>query len=246
MKNIFYIAALLVTLTAVYFSWDNQQKFQNQKNIFLRTKDENGNVTASISKTEKQLKDERIGLDAARKLRDERVASLEQAKLKKSTLDLELGKTDTTLEEQAKKLADLEKIRKQIEEVLGQIGGIKLEELTTLVEAGRANVKKNQTEIARLADRKSVRDVKIKRNAMEAVITGVNHEWGFVIVGAGSKTGFTPQTELIVKRDGRMIGKLKPSSIEPNQTIAEIEMESLSPGVRLRPGDLVILAKPST
>ena len=297
MKNIFYTIALLVTCAAVYFSWLNQKKFETEKQLFLVTKhgitngmvagtnqpvepcvlkavnstdgkfDGNDQVTAQISKTEKQLKDERLGLDVARKLLEERSQALEAAKMKKSTLDLEFSKTEATLEEQGKKLADLEKIRKQIEETLGQIGGIaleqlpekvdqvrkdkaaldkRLEELTTLVEAGRANVKKNQTEIARLADRKAVRDIKIVNNAMEATITGVNHEWGFVLINAGSKTGFTPQTELIDKRDGRMIGKLRPSSIEPNQTVAEIEMDSLSPGVRLRPGDLVILGKPST
>lgn len=266
MKNLFYILALLVTGAAIYFSWDNQQKLQNQKDIFLKTKDENGVVTASISKTEKELKDETAGLVAARKLRDERVAAIEAANSKKLTLERELAETEGTIDEQSKKLEDLEKIRKKIEDTLGGAGvtleelpekvaqireekkGMdkRLEELNTLVEGARGNVAKNKTEMGRLADRKAVRDNRISGNGKESVITGVNHEWGFVIVGAGSKTGFTPQTELIVKRDGRMIGKLKPSAIEPNQTVAEIDMESLSPGVRLRPGDTVIVAKPAT
>lgn len=266
MKNLFYILALLVTGAVVYFSWNNQQKFQEQKDIFLQTKDENGVVTASISKTEKELKDEMAGLDAAKKLRDERVAAIEAANSKKLTLERELGEAEGTIEEQDKKLADLEKIRKQIEDLLGGAGVTleelpekvaqirqdkkdldkRIEELTTLVEGARGNVTKNKGEIGRLADRKAARDAKIRRNAMESVITGVNYEWGFVIVGAGQKQGFTPQSELLVKRDGRMIGRLKPSAIESNQTVAEIIMESLSPGVRLRPGDLVILAKPAT
>jgi orotidine-5'-phosphate decarboxylase len=49
-----------------------------------------------------------------------------------------------------------------------------------------------------------------------------------------------------VKRDGRLIGKVNPSSIEPTQTIAEIDFKTISPGVRIQPGDSVILAKPAS
>ena len=49
-----------------------------------------------------------------------------------------------------------------------------------------------------------------------------------------------------VERDGLKIGRVRPSSIEPTQTIAEIDLKSLSSGVRLQPGDRVILATPSS
>ena len=49
-----------------------------------------------------------------------------------------------------------------------------------------------------------------------------------------------------MKRDGKTIGRVHPSAIEPTQTIAEIDMDTLSPGVRLQPGDRVILSKPAT
>ena len=90
------------------------------------------------------------------------------------------------------------------------------------------------------------RNSRIGRNSMEAVVTAVNQDWGFIVIGAGSNSGFTPQSALIVRRDGRMIGRVRPSSIEPTQTIAEIEFDSLATGVRLQPGDRVILAKPIT
>ena len=67
-----------------------------------------------------------------------------------------------------------------------------------------------------------------------------------VVIGAGTKTGFTPQTTLLVKRDGKLIGKVRPTAIEPTQTIADIVTDSMAPGVRLQPGDRVILAKTET
>jgi hypothetical protein len=39
---------------------------------------------------------------------------------------------------------------------------------------------------------------------------------------------------------------VRPSSIEPTQTIAEIDFDTLATGVRLQPGDRVITAKSAT
>jgi hypothetical protein len=89
------------------------------------------------------------------------------------------------------------------------------------------------------------RNSRIGQNSLEAVVTAVNPEWGFVVIGAGSNSGFTPQTSLIVQRDGRMIGRVQPSAIEPMQTIAEVDFKALPSGVRLQPGDRVILSKPT-
>jgi FKBP-type peptidyl-prolyl cis-trans isomerase len=122
----------------------------------------------------------------------------------------------------------------------------KLEELETLVAAAEKKLAQNNSDADRLTQRKLERNNRISRNAMEAVITAVEQGWGFVVIGAGSNTGFTPQTSLLVKRDGKLIGRVRPSSIEPNQTIAEIDQESLVLGVRLQPGDRVILARPAT
>jgi hypothetical protein len=41
-----------------------------------------------------------------------------------------------------------------------------------------------------------------------------------------------------------MVGRVIPSSIEPTQTIAEIDFKSLAVGVRIQPGVRVILADP--
>jgi hypothetical protein len=81
---------------------------------------------------------------------------------------------------------------------------------------------------------------------VQAVVSAVDHEWGFVVIGAGSNSGFTPQTELVIERDGIRIARVTPSSVEPSQTIAEIDSKSLSAGVRIQPGDRVILATPAT
>jgi hypothetical protein len=49
-----------------------------------------------------------------------------------------------------------------------------------------------------------------------------------------------------VKRDGVLIGRVNPTSIEPSQTIAEIDRKNMATGVTLQVGDRVILAVPAT
>jgi hypothetical protein len=39
---------------------------------------------------------------------------------------------------------------------------------------------------------------------------------------------------------------VRPSAIEPTQTIAEIDFKTLADGVRIQPGDRVILTKPNS
>ncbi|HEX7261012.1 MAG TPA: hypothetical protein VF258_04300, partial [Luteolibacter sp.] len=121
-----------------------------------------------------------------------------------------------------------------------------LEELETLVSGAEKNLTGNRSELDRLVKKLVERSSRINRNSMQAVVTAVNQDWGFLVIGAGSNSGFTPQTALLVERDGRRIARVRPSSIEPTQTIAEIDPESLADGVRLQPGDRVILAQPTS
>ncbi|MGE9269863.1 MAG: hypothetical protein ACQKBU_03595, partial [Verrucomicrobiales bacterium] len=121
-----------------------------------------------------------------------------------------------------------------------------IEELDTNIEASEKSVTRNRSEIARLASRKAERDARLRNNSLESVITAVDQDWGFVVIGAGSSSGFSPQTALIVKRDGRIIAEVKPSAIEASQTIAEIDYDTVVPGVRIQPGDQVILTKTAT
>ena len=121
----------------------------------------------------------------------------------------------------------------------------KLDELETLVGSGEKALAARRSEIDTLMRRDIQRSARIARNSMEAVITAVNQDWGFLVIGAGANSGFTPQTSLLVQRDGQLVGRVTPSAIEPTQTIAEIDFDSLPAGARIQPGDRVILAKPN-
>lgn len=266
MKAIFYVLALLVTAGAAYFSYDTLKKFEGQKDEKLAAISENQSVTKTADAKDADLQKELAALEDATKKKEELEASIETLKGKERTLIANTKKVDATLEEQKTKFGQLEQIRQKAMETLKGVD-VTLEELPNkviqieedkkakakalaevqaLVEAAQKAVEANQAEIVRVTERDTTRSARIRRNAMESVVTAVNEDWGFVVIGAGSNTGFTPQTKLLVKRDGRLIAEVKPSAIEPSQTIAEIDRESVAPGVRIQPGDRVILSSPAT
>ncbi|MCX6876712.1 MAG: hypothetical protein NTW21_23320 [Verrucomicrobia bacterium] len=268
MKAILYIIAILATGGAAYFSFDHSVKFKAQQKVRIEAIETNRVVTANAEGTEKELKIEQGVLKTVKDQREETTQSIAALKSNETGLKRQVGELDGTLEEQNQEKASLQKTIEEIKLVLKELGNDvtldnlakkidevtenkknlerQLEEKETLVAAAEKKLAKNKDEADRLTQIKMKRNVRISRNAMEAVITAVNQDWGFVVIGAGSNTGFTPQTSLLVKRDGRLIGRLRPSAIEPTQTIADIILESLAAGVRLQPGDRVILAKPAS
>ncbi len=269
MKFIFPILAILVCLGAAYFTWTTSENFADVQTVRLEAISTNKAVTAKADVADKNIADEKALLEESKDslaLVTQSVSALESDAL---TLNSEVAKLDNEIAGQDAELVELEKALEEVKKIFADLGlgedvdidnlGDKIgeieedlkgkrsrvEELETLIEGAESSLVAKRKEVQRLAERKDSRNKRIARNAMEARITAVNQDWGFLVIGAGSNSGFTPQTTLLVKRDGRLIGKVNPSAIEPTQTIAEIDLKTLSPGVRIQPGDSVILAKPS-
>lgn len=268
MKAILYVVAILIAGAAAYFTLVHSSKFEELQADRLKTIRDRKEVTANADVKEKELKDEKNELTLSQRKRDEITQSISALKSSGATLERELGELENTLKVQNEEFAELNKTLEEVNKTLKDLGGdidldglpakieqieedkktrvAKLEELETLIAASEKQLSGARTEFDRLVKRDIERNSRIGRNSMESVVSAVNHDWGFLVIGAGSNSGFTPQTSLIVQRDGRFVGRVRPSSIEPTQTIAEIDFDSLAPGVRLQPGDRVMLADPIT
>lgn len=269
MKFIFPILAIIVCGAAAYFTLTVSEKFETEQTARLDAIKTNETVTAKADANDITIDQLEDDLEASKQklaVVSASVVNLESTEnsLKNdlSGLDSQLAAQDAELEELNKALEEVKVIFKnlglgddvnidnlaeKINEIQEDVKGkrAKVEELETLIEGAESSLASKRDDVQRLVDRKESRSVRIARNAMEARVTAVNQDWGFLVIGAGSNSGFTPQTTLLVKRDGRLIGRAKPSAIEPTQTIAEIDFKALSPGVRIQPGDQVILAKPA-
>lgn len=265
MKAIVHVVAILVLLGAAYFTLEHRRKFVELEEVRLKTISDNKRISANAEATETELKKAKEELAAAEQKREELAQGLASLQSTGTTLQREAGELDTTLKSQEEQFAELNKTRDEVAAILKDLGQditlenlpdkikeidedlkakkVKLDELETLSGSADKALAATRAEIDRLVKREIDRNTRIGRNAMEAVVTAVNQDWGFLVIGAGSNSGFTPQTDLLVQRGGRLVGRVKPSAIEPTQTIAEIDFSSIGSGVRLQPGDRVILAK---
>lgn len=271
MKTIFYVLALLAIAAAAYFSNDNKSKMEAQQKARQDLIADNIRVSASAEDTQDELNTETGNLKTAREekaLVDENISKLKSDEV---TFNRELEDLDGTLEEQEQELAEAQNALNEVKKILDEVSGgdeevtmddiprivkdledqkkvlvQEIGELETTIEAASKSVDENRSEIVRLARREEQRNARFARNAMESVITAVDSDWGFVVIGSGSRSGFTPQTRLTVMRGGRPIAEIRPSSIEATQTIGEIDWDTVAPGVRLQPGDRVILTKAAT
>jgi uncharacterized coiled-coil protein SlyX len=268
MKAILYVVAIIAALGAIYFTLDHTKKFEALQKDRIETIKKNKDTSANADVTENKLKHEKEVLVTSQSRREELTQSITQLKSTGSTLKRQIEELDATLASQDAEFAELKKTMDEVQKILADLGGNvtldnladkmkeileekktrqeKLDELQTLVASAEKLLEKNRAEVDRLMKRDMERNTHIGRNSMESVVTAVNQDWGFLVIGAGSNSGFTPQTSLIVQRNGRLIGRVHPSAIEPTQTIAEIDFNSLATGVRLQPGDRVMLAKPVT
>jgi myosin heavy subunit len=268
MKPLLNIIAITAAGAGIFFSLSLSNKFKEQQNERLAAIAESKDVAADNAATEASLTKERAALLEA----SNQSAAAEQAvnslKSAGATLKREYDAQQGLLESQKREFDELNKTIDALKSAVAELGAdVTLEnlpdkvkelknkqaeleakgtELVALVEAGSKRRDGQKDETVRLADVKSKRDARISRNATETVLTAVNQEWGFVVIGAGQNTGFTPQTKLLIQRDGRLIGKVHPISVEANQTLGDIDFDSLAPGVRLQVGDRVLLAEPAT
>ncbi len=268
MKTILYIVAIVAICGAAALSFIHSGKLKAVEKDRIETIATNKQTTADAEATDAEIKKEKALLAKS----NDGKATLEQSvsalKSTGSALTNDVSKLKDDMKVQDGEFAELQKALDEVNAILANLGGgvtldtlpekiqeieddkkakqTKLEELEVLIGGSEKTLVASRAEMDRLSKRMSERSSRISSNSMEAVVTAVNQDWGFVVIGAGSNSGFTPQTVLLVERDGRMIGQVRPSSIEPTQTIAEINLESLASGVRLQPGDRVILSKTAT
>ena len=213
MKAIFYVVALLVISGGIYLTLEHSRKFEALQQDRLTTIKTNKDVSANADVKEKELKDERAVLVISEQKREELKQSIDALKSSGATSERDIAELDGTLKAQQLEFAELDKTMKEVGEILKGLGEditldnlpdkiqqieddkkartAKLDELTTLGGAAEKLLENNRAELDRLMKRNIERNSRIGRNSMEAVITAVNQDWGFLVIGAGSNSGFS-------------------------------------------------------
>lgn len=95
--------------------------------------------------------------------------------------------------------------------------------------------------LAKLRALQETRRKAIALSGRSATVAAVNQEFSFAIINLGQKDGITTDTRLLVKRGGQRIARLNIVRIENGQTVADIDLKSVEPGMEVLPGDQVII-----
>lgn len=77
---------------------------------------------------------------------------------------------------------------------------------------------------------------------VRGTVLAVNQAYNFVVLNLGGRNGVETNAEMLVLRDGTLIGKIRVSSVEPSTAIGDIVTSSLARGVQVQPGDTVVYA----
>ena len=266
MKTIFYILSVLVIGAAAYFSWDNSNKVQAEIDLFDSTLAVKTTTEGSIDKQEGILKNTKQELDTAQNLNAELIAQMENMKSREVSYNKSKEAEQVKIDEADARLGQLAEIKAKIDKALEGVDiawpqipseikrlqelrkkkGDDLDLLNEHIAKLTKDVADKRASNARENDRLSKIRTKIARNAKVGAITSVNSTWGFVIVNLGTNnSNVTAQSKLLVTRNGRLLGRLTPNSVEASQTVCDLNARDVNPGVRIQPGDQVTLADSS-
>jgi len=80
------------------------------------------------------------------------------------------------------------------------------------------------------------------RAGVHGTVLAYNQAYNFVVLNLGARNGVETNSEMLVLRDGTLIGKIRISSVEPATAIGDIISNSVARGVQLQAGDNVIYA----
>ena len=80
------------------------------------------------------------------------------------------------------------------------------------------------------------------RAGVRGTVLAYNQVYNFVVLNLGARHGVESNSEMLVLREGTLIGKIRISSVEPATAIGDIIPSSLARGVQIQPGDTVIYA----
>ncbi len=116
----------------------------------------------------------------------------------------------------------------------------RIKELEAVVASQKEKMAQTDTEITNFRKEADLRRTKQMQQGLEGRVLAVNPAWNFVVLSIGDKQGVVNNAELLLKRGGQYLGKVRVTSVEPATSVADIVANTLPSGVAVQPGDSVI------
>jgi hypothetical protein len=268
MKLILYILAILSIGGAAYYSMNNIEMHEEQLALTKKKFSEFKAKQKAVADKEVELQDEEAQRVAAK---DTNNSLLADKDIKENDVKDNTKLSASFDDDIAELVSQKDKIKAALDEIEKELEGEKVpldqvEEFVVNLENKKKDLNKTnvglQEEIgvfteavernqATLTDFKKAQDkrrMNLNSNGISSLITAVDDEWGFVVVKPHADSLIKQDSKLLVIRGNRHIGRLSINAIEEEagRVLANIDYSSIAPGMRIRPGDRVILSNPLT
>lgn len=114
------------------------------------------------------------------------------------------------------------------------------DELKTVNDSLQNRVKSMESQVADLQRERASHIAGTSRPGLAGKVLAVDRNWNFVVLSLGDRNGVNSNTTMVVRRGDSMVGRVKITTVEPSQSIADIIPNSVPPGVSVEAGDTVI------
>ncbi len=232
--RIFLAVAILAGLGAIYagvklkgVKTELQANLEQQKGATTKA--------TELGAAEKKAKEEALAkLTAQGQRLSEVEAAAEKTRSELVTVQAKVseaeGKLSRVTADLAQKQGELDNYAKSLPEgmTIDQVKGKMKEFQTQLATLEQEKSVLNEQLVKLNADKKKLDEQAQRRKdgKMPEGLTGhvlsVNPEWNFVVLDIGANQGVVDNALMIVYRDGKLVGKIKITSIEPSISIADI------------------------
>jgi len=203
------------------------------------TEDRVGKAEAALAQAEKEKADLKGKLDASQ----QEIAALRRHAAGTNESVLSNAAVPAGNAQSADLQSQLDDLRRQLDGA-EQEKALLAEKLQNAQERTAAPKETPKAESRKRRETASVQreSVSSHRAGVHGTVLAYNQAYNFVVLNLGARNGVESNSEMLVLRDGTLIGKIRISSVEPATAIGDIITNSLARGVQVQPGDNVIYA----
>jgi len=193
-------------------------------------------VEENLKTVQNDLEDTKTKLADAQKLMEDKAKETEEAQQALAALKKEMEEMDTSKSgaeptdggQQVATPQPQENLQEKLQQAEERITNLQAELVTA----------KAQVDTFQEANR--AREALKALNDVQGLVTAVNKPWNFVVLNLGDRQGVSRGSEMLIQRGSNFIGRVRVRSVNPADSVADIDVASIPRGVEIQPGDKVI------
>ena len=251
-KTFLYVAAFLL-LASSALSYLNKSKLADKQVALESSRAETNTARGDATKAKTEQKKAETARSEAESKANDLQTQLTTASGEVTTLK---GQVDTANANIAAKQQDIDALNQKLATATPPPTMTPSPELTAALDKANHQLAElqvikdgleGQLKSARTAQESAERRIAVREgqeamNGLQGRVLAVDRNWNFVVLNLGGRSGVNANSTMIVRRGGSMVGRVRITSVEPAQSIADIVPNSVPAGVSVQAGDTVVFA----